>query len=230
MFTLVPGVVNATVSPECRQLVREFSEPAVLAHPSWWADHPPALLQAALQSDGGRRVLGQGLRTQIPLPRQWRETDCHRVLWALGDLHHVHGVVRHTGWQLLRGGVRQVVTRRAIENLVACVGREAYAQALAEEDDGFWPAATPGSAARPVDLPHLPTAAQTSAEAIATALYRTGWCALNQALSGELEAFRSRLHLLAGRDAAAARCQSPWPFDADALLLSLAHIAPEAFH
>jgi hypothetical protein len=213
-----PAVVAAS-----QQLIHEWSDPVAVAHPDWFGETPAPLLRTALSSSAGRRLLGRRLRQQVPLPPNWRATNCAALPWALGDRQQLFAVAERAGWALLRPQAARVVSRRGIASVAACVGREQYEAA-------FVPSAPLWRGAEPADLPELAAAASGSSEQLGALLRSVGWCVINQALCGEWLALRSRMHLVAGPQCAGELAASEWGIDAARLIEALQGAEREAWH
>jgi hypothetical protein len=102
------------------------------------------------------------------------------------------------------------VARRDVQSMIDFLGRERYEASLHAGPD-FW-----------LHSRAAPTPGYTQPAAQLQDIFRgLGFHALNRALAGRLEAFRGRMRLLAGPQAAAASMDEALPIDHDALLMHL---------
>jgi hypothetical protein len=215
-----PWLEEPELSASWRQLLHEWSQPALVAHAGWLDHLPPLLLNKALASATDRSTLNLALRSRVPLPPFWHLADCDRVPWALGAPPQLLDTVKHAGWLMLRSGIAQVVTRQQVQNVLGCVGRGRYQQALSGVPT-LWLNAPPADAA------DLAAVAEQSPAALDAALHTTGWRAINNALAGPLVAMRARIHLVMGPQACSPALQQAWPIQAQALIDALNEARPQ---
>jgi hypothetical protein len=203
-------LIEASTEPARQMLLRTWSDPLAHAHSDWCAAWPEALLSRAAQVPAARRPLIRALRAAVPLPPLSSLDGESAVPWALGTRRDIFRNADEAGWLLMCGWIARAVARRDVQALIAFLGRERY-QASLQPGPDVW---LSGHAA--------PNPDYTMPAAQLQAVFRgLGFHALNRALAGRLEAFRGRMRLLAGPQAAAPEMEHELPIDHDALLARL---------
>jgi hypothetical protein len=200
-----------TSSPQTQlELLSLWSNPLPHAHGDWCAAWPADLLTQASRVPAARRPITRALRAAVPLAPLSSLDGESAVPWAMGSKRELFGMADEAGWLLMRRWIVRAVARRDMQALIYFLGRPRY-QASFETAPEFWndsdAAPNPGYA---TPAPQL------------QAIFRTlGFHALNSAMAGRLDAFRGRLRLLLGAQAASPAMDDALPIDHDALLATL---------
>lgn len=202
--------LEASTEPARLTLLRTWSDPLAHAHRDWCAAWPDALLVSAARVPAARRPLTRALRAAVPLPPLSSLDGESAVPWAVGSRRDMFRTGDEAGWLLMRGWIARAVARRDVQAMIDFLGRERYEASLQAGPD-FW---LQSSAA--------PNPGYTVPAAQLQRVFRSlGFHALNRALAGRLEAFRGRMRLLAGAQAAAPEMERALPIDHHALLAYL---------
>ena len=202
--------IEASTETAQQLLLRTWSDPLAHAHRDWCAAWPADLLARAEHVPAARRSLARALRATVPLPPLSSLDGESVVPWAVGTRREIFRTADEAGWLLMRRWIARAVARRDVQSMIDFLGRERYQASLPPGPD-FWSSST----AAPSPSYALPSA---QLQAVFRGL---GFHALNRALAGRLEAFRGRMRLLAGPDAALPEMDHELPIDHDVLLANL---------
>jgi hypothetical protein len=198
-------------------LLCAWSDPLPQAHRDWCTAWPADLLAHVAQAPAARRSFTHALRAAVPLAPLSSLDGESAVPWAMGTAREIFSIGDEAGWLLMRRWIARAVARRDVQSLINFLGRERYQTSLLPAPD-LWRSSTatpsPSYATPPEQL---------------QSVFRTlGFHALNRALAGRLEAFRGRMRLLAGAQAASPTMDDHLPIDHDALLATLRGDTPQS--
>jgi hypothetical protein len=202
--------LEPSTEPAQLTLLHTWSDPLAHAHRDWCTAWPDALLVHAARVPAAKRPLTRALRAAVPLPPLSSLDGERAVPWAVGSRRDMFRTGDEAGWLLMRSWIARAVARRDVQSMIDFLGRERY-QASLQPGPDFWlrskAAPNPGYTLPAAQLQHV--------------FRSVGFHALNRALAGRLEAFRGRMRLLAGAQAASPEMARELPIDHDSLLAHL---------
>jgi hypothetical protein len=210
-------IIEASTETAQHTLLRTWSDPLAHAHRDWCVAWPDTLMARAALVPAARRALARALREAVPLPPLSSLDGESAVPWALGTRRDMFRNADEAGWLLMRGWIARAVARRDVQSLIDFLGRDRYQASLRPGPDVWL-----SRQAAPDPSYALPAAQ------LQDVFRGLGFHALNRALAGRLEAFRGRMRLLAGRQAAAPEMDNELPIDHDTLLAQLRSDEAEA--
>jgi hypothetical protein len=203
-------IIEASTETAQHTLLRTWSDPLAHAHRDWCVAWPAALLERAALVPAAQRSIARALRVAVPLPPLSCLDGESAVPWALGTRREIFRHADEAGWLLMRGWIARAVARRDVQSMIDFLGRERYEASLHPGPD-LW-----------LNNQAAPMPSYTQPGAQLQDVFRSlGFHALNRALAGRLDAFRGRMRLLAGPQAAAASMEEALPIDHDTLLTHL---------